>query len=131
MSKINPIGVNPLPPAYHHAAAVYSRYSLADVLAFRWRTCGKLGFFDYCDNDRYEASGGLVSFADYLELRALRIAAQRIELEGGDVERFELPTQRRYWPFMMPLGHAASGDEMVGKADDGMVPPGSYLDVVL
>ncbi len=131
MSKIDPIGVHSLPPAYHHAAAVYSRYSLADVLAFRWRTCGKLGYFDYCDNDRYEASRGLVSFADYVELRALRIAAMRIDLEAGDAVRFDTPTQRRYWPFMMPPGTAAAGDELAGQVDDGVVPPGSYLDVVL
>jgi len=131
MSKINPIGVHPAPPAYDHAAAVYSRYALADVLAFRWRTCGKLGYFDYCDDDRYEPSRGLVSFADYVELRALRIAAMRIDLEAGHAVRFDAPTQRRYWPFMMPPGSATPGDELAGQMDDGAVPPGSYLDVVL
>ena len=130
MSKINPIGVHLSPPAYHHAAAVYSRYALADVLAFRWRTCGKLGYFDYCDDDRYEPSRGLVGFADYLELRALRIAAQRIEVETGMPVSVDAQLPKRPWPFHLPLDTGAPIQRLIATTESGALVPGTYLDIV-
>lgn len=130
MSTIHPIGNNPLPPAYYHAAAIYSRYSLADVLAFRWRTCGKLGFFDYCDDDRYEPSRGLVAFADYLELRALRIAAQRIELDTASTVNVDMNRPQRFWPFHLPLGGMAQSENTTPEQGHSAIPPGTFLDIV-
>lgn len=133
MTKIFPIGAHTPSHACFAAAAPTIRETPADVWAWRWRTCGKLGARWWCDQrfiDRFDRGATHVSFADYAELRALRIAAAQLAYRSAETVDFDANGSLRQWPFELPPDNPTE----IIIASPGAVPyaqpPGSYFDIV-